>query len=331
VVLRYRPVVGSFHWVFFDPMQVKACSHTGITATIIAKSRIMGAKTVRNRVEITYQDDDIVVVNKPAGVSVTKDRSGAPQLSDILVGQLGAEATGQLRLVHRLDKETSGVMILAKNLRAQSDFSRYFEKRLVAKTYLAVVRGPVGAARGTIEAPLAHSLKNPAVMCVSRKRGKEAVTDWELLADFGAVALLAAYPLTGRTHQVRVHLASVAMPLAIDRLYGSGRALFLSDFKPDYHLGAKQSEKPLIERLTLHAYEIRLAARQERADVISAEIAIDAAVSANRPDSFIAALDKKFAATIKMLTKYNPRGTAAYCDPDNFSRIMNSQSLCHVG
>lgn len=291
----------------------------------------MGAKTEKKRVEIIYRDDDIVVVNKPAGVSVTKDRSGAPQLSDILVEQLGAEVTGELRLVHRLDKDTCGAMILAKNVRAQSEFSRYFEKRLVAKTYLALVRGPVAAERGTIKAPLAHSLKNPAVMCVSRKRGKEAVTEWELLADFGSVALLGVYPLTGRTHQVRVHLASAAMPLAIDRVYGGDRALFLSDFKPDYHLAVKQSEKPLIERLTLHAYEIRLAAPQRLGDVISAEPGVEGVVSPNRPDCFIAALDKKFAATVKMLTKHNPRGIAAYSDPDNFSRIMNSQSLCPVG
>jgi len=85
-------------------------------------------------VEIIYQDDDILVVNKPAGVSVTKDRTGASQLVDFLTDQLSRQIYSQLRLVHRLDKDTSGVMILAKNAETQSVFSSYFEKKLVKKT-----------------------------------------------------------------------------------------------------------------------------------------------------------------------------------------------------
>lgn len=276
------------------------------------------AKMRKPRIEIIYQacprtqrrDDDIIVINKPSGVFVTKDRTGAPQLVDMLSEQLGPQISSELRLVHRLDKDTSGVMILAKNKETQSKFSSYFEKKLIKKTYLAIVTGPLPGRQGTINAPLAQSWKKPGLMCITRKKGKEAVTDWKLLADFGLIALLAVNPLTGRTHQIRVHLPSIGLPLAIDSLYGANRPLFLSDFKPDYRLGKGQIEKPLIDRLTLHAYQLLIANRKSKIE-----------------NELIAGLDKKFAATIKMLTKHNPNGLDAFTDPDNFSKIINARRL----
>ena len=265
---------------------------------------------LKAQIEIVYQDDDIIVINKPSDVSVTKDRSGAAELSDIFNDQLCPQISSQLRLVHRLDKHTSGVMILAKNAETQSVFSSYFEKKLIKKTYLALVTGAVPDLQGTINARLMRSRKNPALMCITHKKGKEALTDWKLLADFGTVALLAVSPLTGRTHQIRLHLPSIGLPLAIDPLYGSSRPLFLSDFKFDYRLSKGQTEKPLIDRLTLHAYQI---------EFLEAEPA--------RPNYFIAGLDKKFAATIKMLTKHNPKGLDAFTNPDDFSKILNAQSV----
>jgi RluA family pseudouridine synthase len=278
----------------------------------------------KSRIEIIYQDDDALVINKPTGVSVTKDRTGAPQLVDILSEQLGPQIAGELRLVHRLDKDTSGVMILAKNKETQSKFSSYFEKKLIKKTYLAIVTGPLPGWQGTINAPLAQSWKKPGLMCVTRKKGKEAITNWKLLADFGTVALLAVEPLTGRTHQIRVHLPNIGLPLAIDPLYGTSRPLFLSDFKPNYRLGKGQIEKPLIDRLTLHAYQIEFL---KPSSVIPAKAGIHLNTKASRPDYFIARLDKKFAAAIKMLTKHNPNGLDAFTNPDDFSKIINVQRL----
>jgi 23S rRNA pseudouridine1911/1915/1917 synthase len=268
------------------------------------------------KIEIIHQDDDIIVINKPAGVSVTKDRSGAAQLTDIFAEQLGFDMCSKLRLVHRLDKGTSGVMILAKRAEAQSKFCGYFERKLVKKTYLALVTGIVPGRQGTINAPLARSRKDPALMCVSHQKGKEAVTDWKLLADFGMVALLAVYPLTGRTHQIRVHLPHIGLPLAIDPLYGVSQPLFLSDFKTNYRLAKGRTEKPLIKRLTLHAYQIEATAWGTAPPYES-----------NRPNCFVAGLDKKFAATIKMLTKHNPNGLDAFPDPDDFAGIINAQRL----
>jgi RluA family pseudouridine synthase len=264
----------------------------------------------KTKVEIILQNDDIIVINKPACVSVTKDRTGRAQLTDTLKNQIGAATCAQLRLVHRLDKDASGVMLLAKNVETQAKFTAYFEKREVKKTYLAIVTGFVQDLQGTIDAPLTRDHKNPGLMRIASKKGKEAITNWQLLADFGSVALLAISPFTGRTHQIRVHLASVGLPLAIDPLYGSSRPLFLSEFKPEYRLGKFQTEKPLIERLTLHAYQLF--------------IPVEAGI---QPNCFVASLDKKFAACIKMLTKYNPKGHNAFLNPDDFSKILNGETF----
>jgi len=264
----------------------------------------------KKKIEIIYDDDDIIVINKPAGISVTKDRGGGRELAGVLAEQLASKILGKLLLVHRLDKDTSGVMILAKNTAAQSTFLGYFARKQVKKTYLAIVAGIPAGQQGTINARLMHSKKNSATMCVTAKGGKGAFTDWKLLADFGSVALLAVVPLTGRTHQIRVHMASIGLPLAIDPLYGSSWPLLLSDFKTDYRLGKGKVERPLIDRLTLHAYQIQLLSLQS-----------------DRPDCFVAGLDKKFSAAIKMLTKYNPNGLDAFVDPADFFNIMNNKNL----
>ena len=263
---------------------------------------------MKNKIEIIYENENILAVNKPTGLSVTKDRSGAAGLLDVLSEQLPEEK--DLRLIHRLDKATSGVMIVAKNPEAQSAYSSCFAKRLVHKTYLAIVSGYVGCEKGRINAPLANSLVNGKQMCVSSKRGKPAITDFRLLADFGLVSLIAANPVTGRTHQVRVHCLNRNIPLAIDPLYASGAPIMLSNFKAGYGLSKHKEEKPLIDRLTLHAYQLNIPQTE-----------------LGQEQTFVAKLDKKFAATIKMLTKHNANGAEAFLNQKDFDAIISGEPL----
>lgn len=263
----------------------------------------------QNKIEILYADDEIIVINKPTGVSVTKDRSGLPQLIDLLNEQLSPQPT-KLRLVHRLDKDTSGVMLLARSKKAQTLLNGYFQDRKVRKTYLTLIRGKVADRQGTISAPLARNRKNTEFMRIDFSKGKDSITDWRLLADFGDVALLAVHPLTGRTHQIRVHLPSISLPLLIDPAYGAGLPLYLSDFKPNYRLAKGKTERPLIDRLTLHAYQLELPDQH-----------------GHRPSLFIAGLDKKFKAALKMLTKHNPSGLNAFPNTDDFGSIIDAQPL----
>ncbi|MBW8002096.1 MAG: RluA family pseudouridine synthase [Planctomycetes bacterium] len=264
----------------------------------------------KKKIEIIHEDESLLVVNKPSGISVTKDRSGDAQLLDYLSEQMEAKAVSELRLVHRLDKATSGVMILAKNAKTQSKYSSYFEKRLVKKTYLALVSGYVAKDRGSINARIIRDSKRPGQMHLTRKRGKGAQTRWRLLANFGSMSLLAVQPVTGRTHQIRIHLPSIALPLVIDPLYGNKGGLLLSDFKRGYNLGKGRQEKPLIERLTLHAYQLEFTEKQE-----------------GLPDCFIAGLDKSFKTTIKMLAKHNAEGMDAFLNEEDFEKIVKSQKL----
>ncbi len=262
------------------------------------------------KIETLYKNNGVIIINKPAGLSVTKDRTGKPSLLDLIGGQLPGDLSNQLRLIHRLDKETSGVMIVAQSLESQRQFSSLFEKRLVKKTYLAIVAGRPAAGSGRIDAPIAGKRENTNIMCIDRKRGKAAVTEWRVVADFGSVLLLAVNPLTGRTHQIRVHLSSIGLDIIEDSIYGSKPSLYLSAFKSAYKIGKDETERPLIDRLALHSYQLEFL--EAPADI---------------PPLFIAPLDKKFAAAIKMLTKYNSRGSKAFYEPDMPDKILSASRI----
>ncbi len=126
----------------------------------------------KNDIEIIYEDEQIIAVNKPAGISVTADRTGKKNLLDYLEIQRKEEE--KLKLIHRLDKDTSGIIILAKNTDAQRKYSEYFEKGKVRKIYLALVTGSPFEKAGIIDAPIGESGKNSQIMKVDVKNGKEA-------------------------------------------------------------------------------------------------------------------------------------------------------------
>ena len=171
---------------------------------------------------ILYEDGEALVINKPAGLPVDRPRRGGPCLEDHLDAlRLGFERRPVP--VHRLDSDTSGCLLLARNPKALKRFNKAFEDRLVAKTYLSVLAGVPQDEAGRIEMSLSKiSSAEKGWRMIPAKKGKVAVTDWELRDVQDGLALLEMRPETGRTHQLRVHTASgLGVALLSDPIYGS--------------------------------------------------------------------------------------------------------------
>ena len=165
---------------------------------------------------------------------------------------------GEIFTVHRLDRETSGLIIFAKTAEAHKHFSRQFEERRTVKMYLGLVMGSPPATEGTITAPIAENMAKRGSMLVHR-RGKNAFTAYKLLQDFKQFSLVQFQLHTGRTHQIRVHARELGNPLAVDSLYGDGKPVYLSSFKNRFKLGKNtEEERPLLNRLALHAWQLTI-------------------------------------------------------------------------
>lgn len=207
------------------------------------------------RIEILFEDEHVLAVNKPAGVLSVPGRQGGRGLAEIV-----AEMTGRsekLLLVHRLDRDTSGVLVLTKHTDAQRSLSQQFAGRHVTKQYLAIVDGSPEEDSGMICAPLGPHPRVTGQMVVNQRKGRPSETRWRVEERLGPWTLLCCRPVTGRQHQIRVHLKALGLPLLVDPMYGSREALFLSAIKPDYHASSRREERPLINRLTLHARSIK--------------------------------------------------------------------------
>jgi 23S rRNA pseudouridine1911/1915/1917 synthase len=179
---------------------------------------------------VAYEDASMLIVDKPAGLVVHPSAGhGGGTLVNALLGRardrgepLGSIAgVGRPGIVHRLDKETSGLIAVAKTDEAQAVLMRQFGDRSVEKEYLAMVRGEAPSARGRVEAPIGRDPRDRQRMAVVAG-GRESVTEYEQLASGGGYALLSLRPLTGRTHQIRAHLAYLGLPIAGDMRYGGG-------------------------------------------------------------------------------------------------------------
>jgi 23S rRNA pseudouridine955/2504/2580 synthase/23S rRNA pseudouridine1911/1915/1917 synthase len=214
--------------------------------------------------ELLLNDADLVAVNKPAALATIPGRAETTSVLEEVAAQLGIPSTGtadpRVRVVHRLDKDTSGVLLFAKHAAAQRHISHQFQNNTIEKEYLAIVTGKAPQDSGDIDAPLAPHPTQKDRMHVS-KHGRPARSLWQVEQRFRQYTLLRVFPKTGKTHQIRVHLKSINLPLAIDPLYnslppGKDPALYLSSFKRGYQPSGSGDERPLISRLTLHAHRL---------------------------------------------------------------------------
>lgn len=202
---------------------------------------------------VIYSDNDIVVLNKRSGLLIAADRydTEAPRLD------LAAEQEfGKLYAVHRIDKDTSGIIIYARNMESHRSLSMQFENRETEKTYHCLVNGRPLWQTLHVDLSLQPDGDVRHRTVVNSRFGKQAVTDFRLIGVCGPFSWIEACPKTGRTHQIRVHLAENGLCIVCDPLYsGNQKPIRLSDIKRKWH-GDVLEENPLLNRLGLHAYKL---------------------------------------------------------------------------
>ena len=200
---------------------------------------------------ILLEDDTVIVINKPAGLLVLPDRFDKTFIN---LYELLKETFGTIFVVHRIDRETSGAVLFAKTAEAHVFLNTAFERRQVEKIYRAIVIGSPNADSGCIDLSIAENEHGVRKMRIDAKNGKEAITDYKVIEKFNGYALVEAKPHTGRTHQIRVHLSAIGLPILADRLYSNSGWFFLSSIKRNYK--SNEDEKPLLARTALHAFSL---------------------------------------------------------------------------
>lgn len=209
----------------------------------------------RLELEILAEDEHLVAIDKPAGLCVVPDATTQePTLINGLLHYVQRESPfpcQRVYAVHRLDRDTTGALVFAKDVATARHLSTCFEERRVAKRYLAVVVGELTDEEGEVNLPLAPHSRGR--MKVAERRGRPATTRFRVRERFQGYTLLEVEPLTGRQHQVRVHLSAIGHPLAVEPVYGGKAAVYLSELKRGYRPKPGRPEPPIIGRLTLHA------------------------------------------------------------------------------
>jgi RluA family pseudouridine synthase len=218
---------------------------------------------------ILHEDDDIVVVNKASGIAVLADRwdDSKERLDELLNADYARRTAAdpdrpplpfphRVFVVHRIDRDTSGLVVFAKNAETHKVLSSAFESRKVEKTYIAVIHGSPAWKETLCDLPLRPDGDRDHRTVIDKARGKHSVTHFKVLGTYGHLTVVEASPETGRTHQIRVHAASLGHAIVGDPLYGDGRPVRLSSFKRGWK-GDPFEERPLIERLALHAARLR--------------------------------------------------------------------------
>ena len=206
----------------------------------------------KQSIQIVFENEAFVAINKPAGMLSIPDRAQSEKsLKEFLI-----EKYGQIFTVHRLDKDTSGLIVFAKTEATHKFFSMLFEERKIEKYYMGVVLGMPSTTSGLIDAPISEHPVIKGMMTIHRN-GKASSTGYEVLEAHKQYSLVSFQLHTGRTHQIRVHCKNWGHPLACDDMYGDGKPVLLSSFKKKFKLSKHdEEERPMISRLALHSYKL---------------------------------------------------------------------------
>ncbi|WDF53738.1 RluA family pseudouridine synthase [Mucilaginibacter sp. KACC 22063] len=207
---------------------------------------------------ILFEDDNLIVVNKPPYISSLDDRGEAA--GEINMLRLAKAYADDAQICHRLDKETSGALIIAKNPETYRFISMQFEHRKVKKIYHAVIEGTHVFDNLLVDLPILNTGKGSVT--ISRQEGKRAETWFQSLKYWKHYTLVECRPVTGRMHQIRIHLATQRASIAGDAMY-KGKPVFLSSLKRKYVLGKDQEEQPIMKRFALHAFEVTFKINEE--------------------------------------------------------------------
>lgn len=202
---------------------------------------------------IINETADYVFINKPAGIASLKER-GNQNSDDIL--SLARVYQADLKLCHRLDKFTSGVMLLAKNEEALRSASIQFQRKEVGKLYHTLAEGSSTLEDEMVELPILIDEKRRTVR-ISKNLGKKSKTSFNTLQSFKGYSLIECTLFSGRMHQIRIHLSSIGHPIIGDELYG-GKLLYLSQIKHTYNYNRSGEEQPIIKRFALHSFQLTI-------------------------------------------------------------------------
>ncbi len=216
--------------------------------------------------------DDFLAVNKPSGLLSIPDRFDDTAESAVSILR---KKYSDIFVVHRLDRLTSGILLFARNAITHKFLSGLFESRRIGKIYTGIVVGKMTEREGKIEEPIIQNPYRKGEMMISRK-GKKAITGFKVLEAYHNYSVVNFVPLTGRTHQIRVHAKYINHPLACDPIYGDGKPVFLSSIKRNYHLGKDVlEERPLLNRLALHASSLSFPGPNGKAYLIESSLPKD--------------------------------------------------------